>query len=273
VLVTLPLLVLGSVFRILIPIGLTSLLVTVAVCVTGALQAELPKGNRSFWSRPLVALLFFLQPIARGWARYRENLLSQRTSLAALETDSSSGLRASRPSATREYWNDKSFQRLDFIAAVIEQLDKKNWPSKTDAGWNDFDVEIYGSRWCRGQVLTAAEAIGVRKQIIRCRLQTRWTLFAKTIFWSLAGLELLIAGIEGSLAFRWLWLLPVPLLLFGWWMRSQRRHMQRVLGNFLDGVAQQVGLVQIDEHAKTEANNAAAPEEPAIALKQTGTVM
>ena len=39
-----------------------------------AAQAELPKKKRRPWSRPLVALLFFLQPIGRGWARYHERL-------------------------------------------------------------------------------------------------------------------------------------------------------------------------------------------------------
>ena len=78
VLITLPLLVLGSVFRILIPLGITSFLATLAVWHGGAMQAELPKGNRNFWSRPLVAFLFFLQPIVRGWARYRGNLFRQR---------------------------------------------------------------------------------------------------------------------------------------------------------------------------------------------------
>src|SRR5438552_3570058 len=86
VLVTLPLLVLGSVFRILIPLGITSVLVSMGVCAAAALQADLPKAKRSFWSRPLVALLFCLQPVVRGWARYRGSLFGPRTALAELET-------------------------------------------------------------------------------------------------------------------------------------------------------------------------------------------
>jgi hypothetical protein len=274
VLITLPLLVLGSVFRNLIPLGITSFLATLAVCAAGALQAELPKENRNFWSRPLVALLFFLQPIVRGWARYRGSLFSQRTSLGALEMAAPRGVRPFGPRIdTLDYWNEKSLDRIDFVAAIIEQLDKMNWPNKSDAGWNDFDIEIYGSRWCHGQVLTAAEALSHRKQIIRCRLQTRWTLFAKSIFWSMAGLELVIAGFLGSLSSGWLWLLPVTLPVFIWWMRKQRRNMQGVLGIFLDGVAKQIGLVKVEQHPQIDLQPALAPRQHPIALKESGTAV
>jgi O-antigen biosynthesis protein len=272
ILVTLPLLVLGSLFRILIPLGLTSFLATLVVCAVGAVQAELPKENRNFWSRPLVALLFFLQPIVRGWARYRESLFSRRTSLSALKTFSSEAVPPSPARLNiREYWNEKSIHRIDFIAAIIEQLDKRNWPNKSDAGWNDFDIEIYGSRWCRGQVLTAAEALGVGKHMIRCRLRTRWTLFAKSMFWSMAGFELLIAGFLGSFGSPWPWILLVTLPLFFWWMRKQQRDMRRVLGGFLDEVARQIGLVKIEQRPRALLSETSVPAQHPIALKQTGT--
>src|SRR6185503_7264413 len=71
VLITLPLLALSAPFHFLFPLALASLVISLAVCVAAACQAELPKDRRRVWSRPLVALLFFLQPIARGWARYQ----------------------------------------------------------------------------------------------------------------------------------------------------------------------------------------------------------
>jgi hypothetical protein len=275
VLITLPLIVVGSVFRNLIPLGITSFLATLAVCVAGALQAELPKENRDFWSRPLVALLFFLQPIVRGWARYRGSLFSQRASLGSLEMAASPGVRPFGPRIeTLDYWNERSLDRIDFVAAIIEQLDKKNWPNKSDAGWNDFDIEIYGSRWCHGQVLTAAEALSHRKQIIRCRLRTRWTLFAKSIFWSMAGLELVIAGFLGSLSSGLLWLLLITLPVFIWWMGKQRREMQAVLATFLDGVAKQIGLVKVEQHPQIQTDKTVeALEQQRMALKQTETAV
>ena len=74
VLVTLPLLILSVPFHFLLPVALTSSLISGIICVAAAVQADLPKNQTKIWSRPLVALLFFLQPIARGWARYQGRL-------------------------------------------------------------------------------------------------------------------------------------------------------------------------------------------------------
>jgi len=86
VLVTLPLLVLSAVFHSLLPLGITSMIVSLTLCVAAGIQAELPKRKKQFWSRPLVALLFFLQPIFRGWARYQGRLSLRQTPLSAHET-------------------------------------------------------------------------------------------------------------------------------------------------------------------------------------------
>src|SRR6185436_19072359 len=68
------LLVLAVPFRFLLPLGIASLLLPLSVCVAAASQAKIPKNKNRFWSRPLVALLYFLQPIVRGWARYEGRL-------------------------------------------------------------------------------------------------------------------------------------------------------------------------------------------------------
>src|SRR5216117_1481913 len=74
VLITLPLLVLSASIYPLLPVALTSLLISLGVCAIAAAQARLPKKKQRAWSRPLVALLFLLQPIVRGWARYKWRL-------------------------------------------------------------------------------------------------------------------------------------------------------------------------------------------------------
>src|SRR6266436_3709619 len=84
--VTLPLWILSVTFHHLIPLALTSLLISMGVCVAAGAQAALPKGKRRWWSRPLVATLFFLQPVVRGWARYQGRLTLRRTPIAAQQT-------------------------------------------------------------------------------------------------------------------------------------------------------------------------------------------
>jgi hypothetical protein len=199
VLVILPLLVLSVPFAFVLPIAMTSLLLSASVCVAAAWQAELPKKQQRFWSRPLVALLFFLQPIARGWARYQSRLGLQQTPPAA-----HAHLQKLQRSDTKGsleflyYWGDGQIDRIDWVTGIVLRLDQQGWPSKADSGWSDHDVEIYGSRWTRLQVITATEDYGGGKRLFRCRLRGYWSLLAKLAFWSFTGFQLLVIGLSRS---------------------------------------------------------------------------
>jgi glycosyltransferase involved in cell wall biosynthesis len=268
VLVTGPLLILGSMFRMLIPLGIASLAVSLSVCVAAALQAELPKARRKAWSRPLVALLFFLQPIARGWARYSGSLLRKTTSLEELETlDSLSLIGRSGRLDSVEYWNETGLDRIEFIASIVAQFGKKGWPNKTDAGWNSFDIDVYGNRWCHIQILTAAETLDHGRQLIRARLMTRWTMFATVAFWVMAGLEVLLLGFAGSYGPWWLWLLLLSLPLYIVWMRREERGMQRILVVFLDDIAERLGMTRIGREAPEGDPSVAALGKKALGMK------
>src|SRR5262245_13565256 len=207
VLVTLPLLVLSVPFPFLLPVALTSSLISVMICVAAAWQADLPKNKKRFWSRPLVALLYFLQPIARGWARYQGRLGLQQTPSTANARLAALGLYDSgEPLDYLFYWGDGQIDRIDWVNGIVLRLDQQNWPSKTDTGWSDHDIEVYGSRWSRLQLTTATEDYGGNRRLFRCRLRVYWSLLAKLAFWSFTGFELLIIGIV-SQEQPWLWML------------------------------------------------------------------
>jgi O-antigen biosynthesis protein len=245
VLVTLPLLVLGIVFRFLLPLTITSVLASLAICGAAAAQADLPKRSNRFWSRPLVALLFFLQPMVRGWARYQGRLTVRRRPLAEHETlDSLSLKKAGQEFAQLQYWSEQGVERYDFLAAVLERLDHKNWQNKADAGWNNFDVEIFGSRWSRLRLITAAEILGHRKQLLRCRLETDWTFFAHIVFWAMTGIELVIIGFFAQ-SFPWLWLMLLSLPAYVAWLGKEQKDLQRLIAVFLNQVAEEMKLVPI----------------------------
>jgi O-antigen biosynthesis protein len=269
VLLTLPLIVLSAVLPSLLPLAITSLLVSLTVCGVAAAQADLPKGKQHFSSRPLVALLFFLQPIIRGWSRYHGRLGVHRTPLGNRETLDSLSLESKQQSFQQvEYWSNH-IGRIDFVAGVIERLDKKGWPNKTDAGWNNFDLEIYGSRWSHLQILTAAEALGDGKQLIRCRLRTVWTLLSKALFWGLAAAELLILGFVGG---RWpwlwaiLWTLPVVVI----WLVKEQRKLRRLIASFLDEVAKEMRLIKVERTPpRPDQNSAPARSYARLAMKNS----
>ena len=245
VLVTLPLWVLSVIFHLLLPMAVTSLVISLTVCVAAGAQAALPRTKRRWWSRPLVGLLFFLQPLVRGWARYRGRLLLRPTPLAAQPTLDSLALRDSRqPLRELTYWAEQRLDRLALAADILRRLDQRGWPNKPDIGWSDYDVEVYDTRWSKLQLTTVAEEHPRGKQLIRCRLRPRWALRAKVAFWSLCGFELLLCGLVGP-RLPWLWSLLLTLPLFAWYLRREQRSLQSLVAVFLDDLAKEWHLSKV----------------------------
>jgi len=264
VLVTLPLWVLSVAIPALLPLAIASLLIPLAVCSAAAAQASIPKTKRHWWSRPLVALLFFLQPIVRGWARYQGRLLSRPTSVTAKDTLDSMSLRqGDQPLTQVEYWAEQRINRVELVQGILERLDQQGWPNKSDIGWSDYDVEIYGSRWSTLQLITVAEEHPPRKQMIRCRLRTTWSLPAKVLFWLLCSSELILLGFIHRPPPWWLWpLMLLPLLLIAWYVRRDQRMLRSVVVVFLDTFAKEKGLLKVSLLSSAEPPGKAPSTKP-----------
>ena len=144
-----------------------------------------------------------------------------------------------------EYWNERGVERTDFLRLIIERLDRQGWQHKVDAGWNDYDVQVYGSAWSVVQLVTVGEALGHGKQLLRCRLRGRWTLFAKAFFWTMIGAELSVIGFLGR-DFWWPYLLLLSLPLFAWFSAKDQRDLKRIIAVFVDELATELKLKKIE---------------------------
>ena len=243
--IVLPLWVLSVIFPHLLPLAITSLVLPIAICAVAGAQATLPPAKARWWSRPLVASLYFLQPIVRGLARYSSRLLTHPIPLAAQHTLDSLKLRDSHHSLNElQYWSENRINRLEFVAETLRQLDRQGWPNKSDVGWSEYDVEVQGSRWCNLQLITVVEDHPGNKQLLRCRLRGRWSLQAKVTFWGLSAVELLLLGFVPD-AIRWLWLLVLTLPLLAWFFRREKRDLQSMITILLDEIAKQHKLAKI----------------------------
>jgi glycosyltransferase involved in cell wall biosynthesis len=253
-LVTLPLWVLAATFHYVLPLAITSAILSLGVCAAAGAQANLPKARRHWWSRPLVAMLFLLQPIVRGWARYHGRLTARPAPLATQESlDSLALLHSRQPLSEVEYWAEQRVNRLQLVEDMLRRLDQQSWPNRADIGWSEYDVEIYGSRWSNLQLTTVAEDHPPNKQMIRCRLRARWSLPARIAFWSLCGLELLVLGFVGAGLRWWMWLLSLAsLALLVWWLRNEQRKLQSMITVFLDGLAKDWKLTKVWREAPVE---------------------
>jgi hypothetical protein len=252
VLITLPLAVLSASFPWLLPLAVTSLALSCGVCALAAAQADLPPRQSRVWSRPLVALLFFLQPIVRGWARHK-----WRLSVPA------------RPETTRErldqltrsdhgdaldsvaYWSPGTADRLSLLKALLKRLDHEGWPNKTDSGWSPYDVEVSGSPWCRLRLLTASEELAGGKLNLRCRLRGHWSLLARLCFWSLLLLQSTAIALLASWQ-PWIWLILLDLPLLAWFFDHEKRTLQLLVLNLLDTLADELHLIRTETPPRAE---------------------
>lgn len=260
--ITLPLWVLCVTFHWLLPVASASLLISVAFCAAAGGQATLPKSKRRWWSRPLVALLFFLQPIVRGWERHQSRFALRLAHEDARETLDSVTLRDSgEPLDEVRYWAESRIERVEFVAKVLRALEQRGWPHRSDIGWSEFDAEIFGNRWSHVQLITAAEDHPRGRQLIRGRLRARWSIQAKTMLWLLLALEVIVVGFFTN----WLWALgavAVTLPAWTYFLSRQKRQIQSQLVTFLDELAKNLKLIKIPSSqtvASPTATPAAAP--------------
>ena len=245
ILVTLPLWVLSVAFHRLLPLAIASLAISMGVALAAGAQAVLPKGGRRWWSRSLVALMFFLQPIFRGWERYQGRLSGRLLTESARETLDSVALREGTDSLSEvRYWAESRIERVAFVAQILGELTRCNWPHRPDIGWSEFDVEIYGNRWSHVQLITVAEEHPRGRQLIRCQLRARWSLQAKVALWTLLALETLIVGLFGGWR-EWLTLLLLTLPPFAYLLSRQKRKLQSLVIVFLDQLAKDGKLIKI----------------------------
>jgi hypothetical protein len=197
-----------------------------------------------------VALLFFLQPIVRGWARYQGRLRLHRSPTGPGESLDSISLRKSSQALDEvRYWTEQRVERVEFASAILKRLDKLGWQNRSDIGWSEFDVEIFGNRWSNLQLTTVAEDHPPGRQMVRCRLRAAWSLQARVIFWSLVGMEMLALGFFGGLT-RWLWLLPLTLPLFWWFLAREKRNLQSIVVVFLDALAAEWNMTKVGPDAE-----------------------
>jgi O-antigen biosynthesis protein len=244
VLVTLPLAVLSISVPALLPLLLTSVSVTLGVCIAAAVQAELPRRKRRIWSRPLVALLFLLQPIVRGWSRYKWRLTVRREPRTRIQPVAGAREIAATQPGVAYYWSETGVERLDFLRQVLRRLEDDGWQTKPDTGWKDHDVEIYGQRWARLRLTTVAEGFGQGRAAIRCRLDANWSLRAKLVFWALLGAELALVGLFGD-AQPWLWMVLLTVPLAGWFLETQKRNLQAIVTVVLNRAADQLQMIRL----------------------------
>jgi hypothetical protein len=242
VLLVLPLTILGAMFRWLLPAAGLAALVPVLASVAAAWQVRLPERKRRLWSRPIVAMLFLLQPLVRGWARYQGRLfLPQTPRRVRRDFRALSEMPRGAPPEQVVFQAPKGLDRQRFLEQLTRRFAAGGWQFRTDTGWSPWDLEVYGSRWSKLQLTTAAEYEPDGRPWIRCRLRAALPLPARMALATWSGLAVLWMGLhEPNRPAEWLaLLLPIAFAVF---LRWDQRRLQREAVVFIRRVAEELGM-------------------------------
>lgn len=244
-LVTIPLLVLSAPFPWLLPLALAAMGLVLGVSVAAAVQVELPRAQRRWWSRLLVAGLFLVQPLVRGWARWQGRLMWEAVPKPVRQRLVARRQLGGLDRATElYYWAEARLDRVGFLARLVRRLDAEGWPNRIDTGWSEHDLEIHGNRWSRVLLTTVTEDYSPHQRLFRFRLRSGWSLPGWMAFGVAVAAGLLVAGFLGrQLPWAWAALLMGPGLTV--YFELQRRRLRQWVSAFVDEFASEQGCTRL----------------------------
>jgi hypothetical protein len=231
------------------------LALSLLVAALQAAQARLPAPHDGVKARGLVAVLSYLQPLVRSWARYQTRLFAYRSPQP--DPVQRKGDYERLPLSGRHqvaYWTEEGYQRTEFLGLVIAYLNERGWGKVIDSGWSDWDLEIYCHPWTVVRVCTAQEDHGGHKHLIRVGYRLRPARYLKAVGagalfcaaaaawlgWPLAGCAAFLGALCAAM----------------WWYGT--RQASRVPAIF-DLVGGQLGLIRCKPTPEA-GGQAAAPE-------------
>ena len=117
------------------------------VGVVAGFEANLSRDHHRWWSRPLVGLLFLLQPVWRGLARYRSRMaLSPSGRPPSVSAEDVPLVSLLESNATLAFWTGAHFDRIGFLSAFASEAKGHGFYVRQDTGWYAFDLELDGGR-------------------------------------------------------------------------------------------------------------------------------
>jgi hypothetical protein len=253
-------------------VGLTFLVWPAAAVVAGSMlglsllvaglqaaQARLPAPHDGVKARVLVAVLSYLQPLVRSWARYHTRLFAYRPPQPdpALAKRACERLPLSGSHETT-YWTEEGYGRTEFLGLVIAYLNERGWGKVIDSGWSAWDVKVYSHPWTIVEVSTAQEDHGNNKHLIRVRYRLRPARYIKAV-----GAGALSCAVAAVVWLHWplaaCAAFPTAFCAAMWWYGT--RQASRVPAIF-DLMAGHLGLIRCKPTREAGGEAAAPVPEP-----------
>ncbi|MGE5192535.1 MAG: glycosyltransferase [Deltaproteobacteria bacterium] len=215
-----------------------------SVLVAGlqARQACLAPEYMGLPSRLVLTWLCYAQPLVRSWSRYRTRFFAYRPPLAGPFPDTARNRLSFTGKRIAHYWTEDGSGRIELLGMVVAYLNEHRWGKTIDAGWRDWDLEIYCHPWTVVQVCTVQEEHGSGKRLIQARFRLRASGYTRLLLGGACGSAVMAAVFQ-------LWPAAIAAALLGVaavgaWVRGVYRAGQAV--HVFDIAARQLGLVRCD---------------------------
>jgi O-antigen biosynthesis protein len=164
----------GFVWPLLWLVATVMLVLSLAVAGVQACQAKIQKQHDGLFSRLIVLVFSYLQPLVRSYHRYRTRLFYfQPAANAPWVTDSTPVRFPITGLQTDVYWNEIARDRTEMLQRVIEFLSRHRWGRIVDSGWTRWDLRIYCHPLVYLEVRTTQENHGGNKRLIRVHQKMR----------------------------------------------------------------------------------------------------
>lgn len=235
-------------------ISLPLLLTPLVVAFRAGRAACIPKNRERIWSRMLVSILFLLQPIYRGFARYRmKSKLNPSGRTPVLLTEDLPLMDVREANARWVYWSNGWLDRFEFLKVLAKQAEQHGFHVRQDTGWYDYDLEIHGNIWSRFFLTTATEELADGKMNLLCKISLVWSPIAKLVLLGsllvMIMLVLMLAPLQ-----PWIWMLPIGWPPVLWFIESMHLQMASTIGSLVHQTAEDFELKLIrPDHEKSSA--------------------
>ena len=201
-----------------------------------AYQAELTTRRRHPLMRPLIAYLHLRQPIVRGLARYTVRLRAKTLAAEKLKTERRALPFDPKDRSRLLYWTTHT-DRLPLLEQLKTDVQAAGLRYRIDAGWRDWDLEIYGSRYAKVRLRTVNEKYSGQSMMTRVQVHFQMSTFCKVLIGASAFLALFIGYMV------WPFSRPALLMPLVWWAMYliNRQAVARPVLNMIDVAAEKAG--------------------------------
>ena len=213
---------------------------TLAVAISYMLRARIEPRFDTVAARLLVMFLAFVQPLARGWARYFTWLHFKRTPRNVIRKHERlpNRRRLGERISRHAFWSTEGHDRHYLLGAMFDLLEEEGWRYSFDTGWKDWDIQIYGNFWWSILLQSVTEYHGEGRCLTRVRLRNR--LVTTTVLLNLILLSLLLYHQLTTAQLDLWFIVPYSALLL--FLASRARALKARVAEVVDLAAQRVGL-------------------------------